>query len=67
MGHGSCAALTPSRERGSGERCVIPEVEFEAMRQILETPEVREREGENRMKLAGAIYEIEKGRVRFLD
>lgn len=37
-----------------------------SLRQILETPEVRERQVEGRMKLAGAIYEIETGRVRFL-
>ena len=37
-----------------------------SMRQILETPEGRERQAEGRMKLAGAIYEIETGRVRFL-
>lgn len=35
-------------------------------RQILETPEGRARLGEGRLKLAGAIYEIESGRVRFL-
>lgn len=37
-----------------------------SMRQILETPEGREREAEGRLKLAGAIYEIETGRVRFI-
>ena len=37
-----------------------------SMRQILETPEVRERQLEGRMKLVGAIYEIETGRVRLL-
>jgi len=37
-----------------------------SMRQILETPEVRERQHEGRMKLAGAIYDIETGRVRLL-
>jgi carbonic anhydrase len=36
------------------------------MRQILDTPEGRERQTEGEMKLAGAIYEIETGRVRFL-
>jgi carbonic anhydrase len=36
------------------------------MRQILETPEARERQHEGRMKLAGAIYDIETGRVRLL-
>jgi len=37
------------------------------MRQIFETPEVQERQIEGVMKLVGAIYEIETGRVRFLD
>ena len=35
------------------------------MRQILETPEGRERQAEGAVKLVGAIYEIETGRVRF--
>lgn len=37
------------------------------VRQIMETPEGRGRLAEGRLKLAGAIYEIESGRVRFLD
>jgi len=37
------------------------------MRQILESPEGRERQVEGRVKLAGAIYEIETGLVRFLE
>jgi carbonic anhydrase len=36
------------------------------MRQILETPEGQERQAEGRVKLVGAIYEIETGLVRFL-
>jgi carbonic anhydrase len=36
------------------------------MRQILESPEGRERQAEGRVKLVGAIYEIETGVVRFL-
>ncbi len=38
-----------------------------AMRQILETPEGRERQTEGDVKLVGAIYEIETGLVRFLE
>jgi carbonic anhydrase len=38
-----------------------------SMRQILETPEVKKRQAEGVMKLVGAIYEIETGRVRFLE
>ena len=34
--------------------------------QILESPEGRERQAEGRVKLAGAVYEIETGRVRLL-
>ncbi len=37
------------------------------MRQILETSEGQERQAEGRMKLVGAIYEIETGLVRFLE
>ena len=36
------------------------------LRQLLDTPEARMREAEGVMKLAGAIYELETGRVRFL-
>jgi len=38
-----------------------------SMRQILETPEVRERVEEGVMKLVGAIYQIETGSVRVLE
>jgi carbonic anhydrase len=37
------------------------------MRQILKTPEGEERQVEGRVKLVGAIYEIETGLVRFLE
>jgi len=37
------------------------------VRQILESPEGRERQVEGRVKLVGAIYEIETGLVRFLE
>jgi carbonic anhydrase len=36
------------------------------MRQVLETPEAQARTAEGRMKLVGAVYEIESGCVRFL-
>jgi carbonic anhydrase len=38
-----------------------------SMRQILETPEAQLRAREGAMKLVGAVYELETGRVRFLD
>jgi len=38
-----------------------------SMRQILETPEGRERQAAGNVKLVGALYEIETGRVRFLE
>ena len=38
-----------------------------SVRQILETPEGRERQAEGRFKLVGAIHEIETGRVRLLE
>ena len=37
-----------------------------SVRQILETPEVRKRHDDDRVKLVGAIYEIETGRARLL-
>jgi len=37
------------------------------MRQILETPEGRERQTEGVVKLVGAICEIDTGLVRFLE
>ncbi len=37
------------------------------IRQIRETPEGQARLAEGRMRLVGAIYEIESGQVRFLD
>ena len=37
------------------------------LRQLRETPEVQMREAEGVMKLVGAVYELETGRVRFLD
>jgi carbonic anhydrase len=37
------------------------------MRQILESPEGQTRLREGRMKMAGAIYELASGRVRFLE
>jgi carbonic anhydrase len=37
-----------------------------SIRQILETPEGRERTAIAELKLVGAIYQIESGRVRFL-
>ena len=38
-----------------------------SMRQIRETPEGRAYKAEGRAKLFGAVYEIDTGRVRFLD
>jgi carbonic anhydrase len=37
-----------------------------SMQQLLETPEARTRSAEGTMKLVGAVYELESGRVRFL-
>jgi carbonic anhydrase len=37
------------------------------LRQLRNTPEVRAREAEGVMKLVGAVYELESGRVRLLD
>ena len=38
-----------------------------ALRTILDSPELRARQAEGRVKCVGAIYEIETGRVRFLN
>jgi carbonic anhydrase len=37
-----------------------------SMRQLLETPEAKARAAEGLLKLVGAVYELETGRVRFL-
>lgn len=37
-----------------------------SMHQVLETPEAKARRAEGVMKLVGAVYELETGRVRFL-
>jgi carbonic anhydrase len=37
-----------------------------SMRQLLDTPEAKARLAEGTMKLVGAIYELDSGRVRFL-
>ena len=37
-----------------------------SMHQVLETPEAKARAAEGAMKLVGAVYELETGRVRFL-
>ena len=38
-----------------------------SIHQLLETPEGKQRLEEGVMKIAGAVYEIRNGRVRFLD
>ena len=38
-----------------------------SMRQILETPEGQARQAEGLLKLVGAVYELDTGRVRFLE
>jgi carbonic anhydrase len=37
-----------------------------SMRQVLETPEAKARAAEGVLKMVGAVYELESGRVRFL-
>jgi len=55
--------LTPEMMRAQG---IEANVRW-SMRQILESPEGRERQTEGHMKLVGAIYELETGRARFLE
>jgi len=38
-----------------------------SIHQILESPEGQRRLEEGRVKIVGAVYEIQNGRVRFLD
>ena len=47
------------------ERAVDANVRW-SIRQILETPEGRERIAEGRLKIVGAVYQIATGRVRLL-
>jgi len=56
-------ALSPEEQMS---RAVESNVRW-TVRQILDTPDVRERLSENRMKIVGAVYEIESGRVRVLE
>ena len=66
----SCAGLADLDLQLTLETLLAQAVEANvrwSMRQILETPEGRERQAEGRLKLVGAIYEIETGREHFLD
>jgi carbonic anhydrase len=38
-----------------------------SMHQIIDSPEGRERQSDQRVKLVGAVYDIATGRVRFLE
>jgi carbonic anhydrase len=57
--------LQPTAEAGLAQ-AVEANVRF-TVRTILESPEGRARQAEGRVKILGAIYDIETGRVRFLD
>lgn len=62
--------LPPSDPELSPEARLAQAVESNVrwtVQQILETPEGRARQAEGRLKLVGAIYEIETGHVRFLE
>jgi carbonic anhydrase len=48
------------------EKAVVANVRW-AMQQLHDTPEVEKRIEEGVMRLVGAIYELETGRVRFLE
>jgi carbonic anhydrase len=48
-------------------RCAVEANVRWTMRRILETPEARASVGTSGMKLVGAVYELESGRVRFLE
>ncbi len=55
-------ALSPEEQ---ASRAVESNVRW-TVRQILDSPEGKERMAEGRTKVVGAVYEIETGRVRFL-
>ena len=55
--------LTGDEERAAAVECNVRW----SMRQILETPDGKARDADGAVKLVGAIYELETGRVRFLD
>jgi carbonic anhydrase len=56
------AALAPEERLSRAVECNVRWT----MQQILNTPEGRARLAEGRMKIAGAVYEIASGQVRFL-
>ena len=56
------AALSPEAQMAAA---VEANVRW-SMRQLLETPEAKARQAEGDMKLVGAVYELQTGRVRFL-
>jgi len=59
--------LTPQEAfAGFGDPVVILIAPW-TVRAVLQTPEGQARLAEGRMKIVGAIYEIETGRVRFLN
>jgi carbonic anhydrase len=63
-------ALPPRRPRSSPAERLAKAVESNvraAVRLVLESPEGKARRKEGRMKFVGAVYEIESGRVRWLD
>jgi carbonic anhydrase len=62
-------ALPEYDETLSGEERLAKAVECNVLwtvRKVLHSPEGQERQAEGRMKIVGAVYEIETGRVRFL-
>jgi carbonic anhydrase len=62
--------LPPFRPRLSAATRLAEAVENNVratVRKVLNTPEGRARRAEGRMRIVGAVYEIESGRVRWLD
>jgi len=58
--------LPPELESDAELRAAVEANVQWSMRQLLDTPEAKARAAEGRMKLVGAVYELETGRVRFL-
>jgi carbonic anhydrase len=60
------AGVDPGLEPAALEAAAVEANVRWAIRQLRETPEAQAREAEGVMKLAGAVYELDSGRVRFL-
>ena len=61
------SAIDPALPPDEQERLAVEANVRWSMQQIHDTPEGRARQAEGLLKMVGAVYELETGRVRFLD